>query len=189
MPGGSVFECAYRVPHIALRAGVGRAPQRHLDLETRFFQRRSHGIELQKAEIERNLLVPPLVQVQHLVADVECDQHAPAGLERAPPLAKCGQQVARVEVDDAVECYDPAQRRVRKRQGAHVGLLETDSRKTLARLLDHSCRQIESDHIRSSIGQKHRDMARPAANVGDRPQVANLLGKCQQQRAIERLAS
>ena len=50
-----------------LRAGVGRAPQRHLDLETRFFQRRSHGIELQKAEIERNLLVPPLVQVQHLV--------------------------------------------------------------------------------------------------------------------------
>ena len=44
---------------------------------------------------------------------------------------------------------------------------------------------LEADCFRASLGQKRRDMPRPAANVGDRPQVANLLGKCQQQRAIE----
>src|SRR6185503_19436056 len=87
-----------------------------------------HFIRAEEKEINTDFLIPPLIQMNGVVANMKCQQQDPARSQDSEELAKSPRHVIARHVDDGVEGRDSRPCIVRRVQRHHVALLELDAR-------------------------------------------------------------
>ena len=98
-----------------------------LDFKPRRTEIKRHFVRAEEEEINTHFLAPPLIQVDGVVTDVECQQQHSARSENSPQFTQCLDHVASWNVNDGVERDNarPALRIDGERH--HIALTEFDA--------------------------------------------------------------
>jgi hypothetical protein len=162
---------------LVLDVGIRLPLDQLLNLESCRTESTHHLVRMEKEEVHANLVTPPLIQMNGLVADVEGQKEYPAWPQDPPQLAQRPRQVARWNVDNGVKGYNACPRIIRYVQGQHVALSKLNSRGQAARPLHHRRRQIHATNLNAALVQIPSDVSRPAPHVARRANILRARGK------------
>src|SRR5262245_13131315 len=96
-----------------------------------------HLVRTKKEKVHADLLSPPLLQMNAVVADMESEQQDPTWSQHSPEFAQRLCQVATRDVDNRIKGYDACPRSVGCIQRQHVALAKLHPRSQVARSLHH----------------------------------------------------
>src|SRR5947199_2270968 len=142
------------------------------DLESCCSQMLLDPCALIENEIERNLLLPELVDMAHLISHMKGQQHLSARSQHAPELTQHGGYLGWRNVDDRVESCNAAPARVGHRKRRHVPNMKLDTAVELPRQLNHARRKIHTQHLRALLVEITSNMPWPAAQIADEARVS-----------------
>src|SRR5215471_6873758 len=128
-----------------------------------------------EVEIERDLDAHHVVEVEEVPAGMERKQCDALRTEGPSQLSEGYRQLSRGQMDDRVEGDRAAYRAVGEIQVEHGTDPVLESRRGAPRDFDHPGRHVDPDHVTPEPVQVPRDMAWPAAQIGDRPWRRGLL--------------
>ena len=100
--------------------------------------------------------------------DMKGEQEQSAGDEHAVELRERASQLVVIEVLDRVQSHDPAPGLVVRIQPQHGAHLEHHLGRALPGHGDHALREVDPSSAPTELVQVAGDMARPAADIGDR---------------------
>src|SRR5262249_5574100 len=110
-----------------------------------------HLVGAEKEEVYANLVAPPLLQMNSLIADVEGQKQDPARSQDSPQLAQRPQPVAARNVDEGVKGCDACPGPIRCVQRHRVALSELNTRSQGARPLPHRRRQVHATNRNAAL--------------------------------------
>lgn len=167
--------------------GIAGAFQAGLHRQAGRLHRLGHVGRLEEAEVQVDLVPPPLGEVPDPGTDVKRHQGQAAQPEHTVNLGAGAGHLARAEVDDRVECHDGGELTVPGRQREQIagtefglGVLPTGHR-------DHAIRQVDAHRGRTVAGQPAGHVPGPAAEVGHRRAGPGRFDEGTEQGPVERL--
>jgi hypothetical protein len=141
-----------------------------------------------KVKIEGHLDSEEILDMYNLIAYVEGDENERIVSQDAAHLAKERVEGGHPEVDDGVEQYCARQASVASAHPRHVLNAEIECRIERFGDLNHRRRQVEAVDRHALIVEVSRDMARPAAEIGNHAALTYLLGEAIQEMTVQGFA-
>ncbi len=154
----------------------------------RLTQPARHLLRRVEPEVKAHRLPHHLFRPNHLVANVEGQQQQAARLQDAPHLGQRGRDLARRDVDNAIERGNARPCPIRLSQRAHVADAKRDVGVEYCGLGQHPRREIDADDRQAAVGQIAADLPRPATHVAHDAPPAQPFGKPVKDGPIQRLA-
>jgi hypothetical protein len=137
-------------------------------------------------KVDRDPVAPPLVKMNDSRSDMKGQEKQPPWSQDPPKLAKRGHHAITRDMDERVERNESRPCSVGYGKRLHVCLSELNDGMKLPGALNHPWREVDADDTYAAIMQVTRHMARAAADVGDPPEVADLLRELVKKQSVER---
>src|SRR4028119_1733827 len=147
-----------------------------------------HGAWDMKAEVQGDRRAEELIEVSHLVSDVERDQRQASRHQSSAGLLENRVELVRREVHDGVERHDPRETRIGEVEPRHVSDANLEIRVKAFGDSDHSWREVDADDGDTLLVEIASDMAGTASEVGNGTAAACLLREPVEEVPVERLA-
>jgi ELWxxDGT repeat protein len=140
-----------------------------------------------KTEIQGDGCAEEVVDVDHVVSDVERDQRQTSGRQSPASLPEDRAELGRTEVHDGIERHDAREARLRKVELSHVSDAELNLRLKVLRHPDHLRREVDADDGDAPLLEIPGDLPGSAPEVGHEAAAACFLGEAVEEVPVERL--
>src|SRR5580700_9481425 len=174
-------------PTLMLDLRIGLALDDFLDLKSSVTEVLRHFVGAKKEEINADLVPPPFVQMNGVVANMKSQKQFAARSEHSEKFSERSGQIGARNVDDRVKRGDSRPTLVCRLERQHVALSKVHGGSQATGPLDHRRRQVDPTNVDPLLVQVTGNVSGAATQIARRPDATNLSGEPVEQLTVERL--